>query len=70
MPLVGIATAFFLLGETISAAQMIGGLIIFSGLAIVSFRRHRQSSPAEVSAAYACSDSRGMISTKLHGMCR
>lgn len=36
MPVVGIVTAYFLLGETISAAQIIGGVVILAGLAVVS----------------------------------
>ena len=36
MPVVGIVTAYGLLGETISAAQIIGGLVILAGLAVVS----------------------------------
>lgn len=36
MPVVGIFTAFFVLGEAIVPAQIIGGLVILAGLAIVS----------------------------------
>ena len=36
MPVVGIATAFVLLGETISPAQLLGGAVLLGGLAIVS----------------------------------
>lgn len=36
MPVVGIITAFFVLGESISPAQMLGGAVILLGLAIVS----------------------------------
>ena len=36
MPGVGIVTAFVVLGETISAAQIVGGGVILAGLAIVS----------------------------------
>ena len=36
MPVVGIVTAYFLLGETISFAQVLGGAVILFGLAIVS----------------------------------
>ncbi len=36
MPVVGILTAFMLLGETISPAQLAGGAVILFGLAIVS----------------------------------
>ncbi len=36
MPVVGIFTAFFVLGEPIVPAQIIGGLVILAGLAIVS----------------------------------
>ncbi len=36
MPVVGIITAYFLLGETISFAQLLGGAVILAGLAIVS----------------------------------
>ena len=49
MPVVGILTAFFVLGETITPAQIIGGMVILAGLAIVSGvyqRRSRAASPA------------------------
>lgn len=36
MPVVGIVTAYFLLGETISFAQVLGGAVILFGLAVVS----------------------------------
>jgi O-acetylserine/cysteine efflux transporter len=36
MPVVGIITAFFVLGETISLAQVLGGCVILAGLAVVS----------------------------------
>ncbi|MFT3989414.1 DMT family transporter [Aestuariivirga sp.] len=36
MPVVGVCTAFVMLGERISPAQMIGGAVIMLGLAIVS----------------------------------
>ena len=36
MPVVGIATAFVLLGEAISPAQLLGGAVLLAGLAIVS----------------------------------
>lgn len=36
MPVAGIVTAYGLLGGTISAAQIIGGLVILAGLAVVS----------------------------------
>ena len=36
MPVVGIVTAYFLLDETISSAQIIGGLVILAGPAVVS----------------------------------
>ena len=36
MPVIGILTAFVLLGETISPAQVIGGCVILLGLAVVS----------------------------------
>lgn len=36
MPAVGIVTAYVILDETISPAQIIGGLVILAGLAIVS----------------------------------
>lgn len=36
MPVVGIATAAIVLGESVSPAQVIGGLVILLGLAIVS----------------------------------
>jgi O-acetylserine/cysteine efflux transporter len=36
MPVVGIFTAFFVLGETVSLEQMIGGVVILAGLAVVS----------------------------------
>jgi len=36
MPVVGVVTAFFVLGEHISPAQIIGGAVIMLGLAIVS----------------------------------
>ncbi len=36
MPVVGIATAYALLGEQVSPAQIMGGIIILAGLAVVS----------------------------------
>ena len=36
MPVVGIVTAFFVLGEAVSIAQVLGGVVILAGLAIVS----------------------------------
>ena len=42
MPVVGIITAFVLLGETISPAQVIGGGVILLGLAVVSGLLDRQ----------------------------
>lgn len=36
MPVIGIATAHFLLGEEIGAAQVVGGSIIIAGLALVA----------------------------------
>jgi O-acetylserine/cysteine efflux transporter len=36
MPVVGIITAALVLGETVSLAQLVGGLVILAGLAIVS----------------------------------
>jgi O-acetylserine/cysteine efflux transporter len=36
MPVVGIITAALVLGETVSLAQLLGGLVILAGLAIVS----------------------------------
>lgn len=53
MPVVGIATAFLVLGETISAAQLTGGLIILTGLAVVSFKLP-VSRPAEVRLPAGC----------------
>lgn len=48
MPVVGILTAFALLGETISPAQIIGGCVILLGLAVVSgvLDRQRQTGRA------------------------
>ena len=54
MPVVGIVTAYFLLGETISAAQIIGGMVILAGLAVVSglglpaSKKGRVQNPASV----------------------
>jgi O-acetylserine/cysteine efflux transporter len=36
MPVVGIVTAYFVLGERISLAQILGGVVILGGLAVVS----------------------------------
>jgi O-acetylserine/cysteine efflux transporter len=36
MPVVGIVTAYFLLGEQISVAQLAGGAVLLAGLAVVS----------------------------------
>jgi O-acetylserine/cysteine efflux transporter len=36
MPVVGIFTAYMILGEAISLAQVIGGIVILAGLAVVS----------------------------------
>jgi O-acetylserine/cysteine efflux transporter len=36
MPVVGIITAAVVLGETVSLEQMIGGVVILAGLAVVS----------------------------------
>lgn len=36
MPVVGIVTAFLVLGEAVSIAQVLGGVVILAGLAIVS----------------------------------
>jgi O-acetylserine/cysteine efflux transporter len=36
MPVIGIVTAYALLGETISIAQAIGGLVILAGLAVIT----------------------------------
>ena len=52
MPVVGIVTAYFVLGESVSPAQIAGGLVILLGLAIVSglgmplWRRGRAAGPA------------------------
>jgi O-acetylserine/cysteine efflux transporter len=36
MPVVGIFTAALVLGETVSAVQIVGGLVILTGLLVVS----------------------------------
>ena len=48
MPVVGIITAYFVLGETISAAQIIGGAVILVGLAVVSGLGHARNKKGRV----------------------
>lgn len=46
MPVVGIATAALVLGESVSPAQMVGGLVILAGLVIVAGLRLPRLRPA------------------------
>ena len=71
MPVVGIVTAALVLGESVSLAQLVGRRwSSCSGLAIVSGLQPAEAAGAGLSPCRAAGAprSRGMISTKLHGL--